>query len=394
MEKINLVNDTISKQDIDSLIDWLKTYPRLTKGEKTIEFEKKWSEFIGTKYSVFVNSGSSANLMMLYALKLAKKLRNEKVVVPALSWATDLAPVMQLGMHPILVDANAQDLSVNLQELEHVFSKQKPSVLLLVSVLGLPPNMTAIKKLCKKHKVYLLEDNFESFGSAHKGKRLGSFGEMSSFSLYFGHHLSTIEGGMVCTNDKNLYNLLKMIRSHGWDRDLDKETQKKLRKQWEVDDFSALYTFYVPGFNLRSTDLQAQIGIGQLEKAEDIIKKRQQNFYYFEKLLKGRNIIWPQTNKSDFISSFCIPIIFVSDSHLSGEEKRREAIKEFQKNNIEVRPLISGSLGTQPYYVQQYGFNPKPFCSIIDTQGIYVPNHPSLSFDGIERICEIILKYS
>lgn len=387
MERIKLVNDTISKQDIDSLIEWLKTYPQLTKGQRTLEFEELWSNWIGTKHSVFVNSGSSANLMMLYALKIAKKLRNNKVVVSALSWATDLAPIMQLGFQPVLVDANMENLSVDTHELEEVFKTESPSVLLLVSVLGLPPNMTVIKELCQKYGVYLLEDVCESFGSKHGGKKLGTFGKMSSFSLYFGHHLSVIEGGMVCTDDDELYNVLKMIRSHGWDRDLDKETQNKLREEWNVDDFSALYTFYVPGFNLRSTDLQAFIGIEQLKKADDIVEKRFLNFCHYENLLKDKCNWWPNIPPSDFVSNFCIPIIF------SSKDKKEKAVDELTKNNIESRPLIAGSMGIQPFYVKEYGVAEKPFCSVIDQCGIYIPNHPGLNQQDIKRICEIILKY-
>jgi CDP-6-deoxy-D-xylo-4-hexulose-3-dehydrase len=159
MEKeIKLVNDTISNQDIDQLIEWLKTYPRLTKGPVTEEYEKQWAEWLGVKYSVFVNSGSSANLMMLYALKFTKKLRNNLVVIPSLGWATDLAPIMQLGLTPKLVDANKYNLSVDIDELESIFAIDSPAVLLIVSVLGLPPNMTEVKKLCQRYGVYLLED--------------------------------------------------------------------------------------------------------------------------------------------------------------------------------------------------------------------------------------------
>lgn len=388
MEKeIKLVNDTISNQDIDKLVEWLKTYPRLTKGEKTIEFENKWSEWLGCKYSVFVNSGSSANLMMLYALKLVKKLRGNTILVPNLAWATDLAPVMQLGFRPKLVDVNLSNLSVDLDRLESVFKTEAPAALLLVSVLGLPPNMTAIKKLCQKHGVYLLEDVCESLGSKHNEQKLGTFGVMSSFSLYFGHHISTIEGGMVCTNDKELYDMLKMIRSHGWDRDLDVEKQKELRKEWEIDDFTALYTFYVPGFNLRSTDLQAFLGLLQLEKLDKIIEKRNFNYQIFKKTLIEGGINWfPDIPDSDFVSSFCIPVITVAP------EGKNRIVKKLKEENIEVRPLIAGSLGTQPYYVREYGQDKPIVSSIIDDCGFYVPNHPGLEIEDIERICNIILE--
>lgn len=249
--KITLVKDTIDINDIDNLIEWLKTYPRLTKGEKTIEFEEMWSKWIGCKYSVFVNSGSSANLLMLYALLELYNLKNKKIVVPSLGWATDLAPVMQLGFEPVLVDVNLNNLSVDINHLEEIFKRENPSAMILVSVLGLSPEMDKIKNLCEQYDVILLEDNCESQGTTFQGIKLGNFGLMSSFSTYFGHTMSTIEGGVICTNDKNVYDILKQLRSHGWDRDLDSEKQKEFRETWGVDDFSALYTFYIPGFNVR-----------------------------------------------------------------------------------------------------------------------------------------------
>ena len=271
MKKIDLIQDTIDNIDIDNLIEWLKEYPRLTKGPKTLEFESKWSKWLGTKYSVFVNSGSSANLLMLYALKILNKMKNNKVCVPALCWATDLSPVIQFDMNPLLIDCNLDNLSIDLNHLEEVFKVESPSVLILVSVLGLSPDMDLITNLCKKYDVILIEDNCESQGTKFKGVKLGNFGLMSSFSTYFGHTMSTIEGGVITTNDEEMYHTLLQLRSHGWDRDLPESKQKELRKEWEVSDFSALYTFYMPGFNLRSTDLQAQLGIQQLDKVDIMI---------------------------------------------------------------------------------------------------------------------------
>jgi len=159
---IRLVENTIDKNDINALIEWLQTEPRLTKGPVTLEFERQLAEWFGTEYAVFVNSGSSANLLMLYALKMSGMMKNQKVVVPSLCWATDLAPVIQLGMEPILVDCNLENLSVDLDHLELLFSLHEPSALLLVSVLGLSPDMDALADLCRKYDVHLLEDNCES----------------------------------------------------------------------------------------------------------------------------------------------------------------------------------------------------------------------------------------
>jgi CDP-6-deoxy-D-xylo-4-hexulose-3-dehydrase len=386
MKKIDLIQDTIDNQDIDNLIQWLQEYPRLTKGPKTIEFESKWSKWIGSKYSVFVNSGSSANLLMLYALKVLNKMKNNKVCVPALCWATDLSPVLQFDLQPLLIDCNLDNLSVDLNHLEQMFQTEQPSVLLLVSVLGLSPDMDSIVELCKKYDVILLEDNCESQGTKFKGTKLGNFGLMSSFSTYFGHTMSTIEGGVITTNDEEIYNMLLQLRSHGWDRDLSESKQQELRKEWEVSNFSALYTFYVPGFNLRSTDLQAQLGIQQLLKVDGMINNRFQNFLYYKSKLEGKT--WfPKTFSDEFTSNFAIPVITKSS------EDKENLIKELEENNIACRPLISGSMGTQPFYKKLYGENKLPNCSIIDERGVYVPNHDKMTKEDIDRVCSILLKY-
>jgi len=385
MKKIDLVQDTIDNKDIDQLIEWLKTYPRLTKGPKTIEFEKKWSKWLGSKYSVFVNSGSSANLLMLYTLKVLNKLKNNKICVPSLCWATDLSPVLQFEMEPLLIDCNLDNLSVDLKHLEEVFKSENPSVLILVSVLGLSPDMDSIVELCEKYDVILLEDNCESQGTSYKGKKLGNFGLMSSFSTYFGHTMSTIEGGMICTNNDEIYNTLIQLRSHGWDRDLSKDVQNTLRNEWGCDKFSALYTFYVPGFNLRSTDLQAVIGIGQLDKVDDMISKRNENFKYFYSLLNKKTWV-PFEISESFTANFAIPIIAET------KEQKENIIKDLEDNNIACRPLISGSMGTQPFYKKIYGELKLPNCSIIDERGMYVPNHPKLIKEDIELICKIIVR--
>ena len=384
MKRIDLIQDTIDNNDVDNLIKWLTDYPRLTKGPVTIEFEKKFANWIGSDYAVFVNSGSSANLLMVYALKHAGLMKNNKFCVPSLCWATDLAPVLQLDMDPLLIDCNLENLSVDIEHLEKVFIEESPSALILVSVLGLSPDMDAITALCEKYDVVLLEDNCESQGTSYKGKRLGNFGLMSSFSTYFGHTMSTIEGGVITTNDKSMYDLLLQLRSHGWDRDLSKDRQDALRSEWSVDDFSALYSFYVPGFNLRSTDLQAFIGMGQLDKVDNSIQKRYENYLYYKEKLSGK--VWfPNEIEDSFTANFAIPVI------LESEAVKLSVVKQLESNNIACRPLISGSMGSQPFYKKLYGEKKLPNCSIVDEMGIYVPNHPLLEKSDIDRICEIIL---
>jgi CDP-6-deoxy-D-xylo-4-hexulose-3-dehydrase len=378
---ITLVKDTIDNNDIDQLIDWLKTYPRLTKGPLTLELEDKWSKWLGRKYSIFCNSGSSANLLMLYALEQGGYMKNnKKIVIPSVAWATDLAPALQLGYEPILCDCNMEDLSIDLEHLEQLFQLHSPSTLMFVSVLGLVPNMDKVVELCLRYNVALLEDTCESMGCEYKGKKLGTFGMMSSFSTFFGHHISTIEGGFVSTDDERLYEILVSLRSHGWDRDLNKDTQKELQKEWNVSEFDSMYTFYYPGFNLRSTDLQAFIGLGQIDKLDDWGKQRERNFDSYQGLIK--NDYWkPNPQSNSFISNFAYPVI---------HPNRDKIVGELQKNNIEVRPIICGSMGTQPFYVKEYGRLELKNAAAIDKYGFYVPNHPQLTSGDIRLISSII----
>tara|TARA_R100000322_G_scaffold166836_1_gene133887 strand:+ start:7695 stop:8849 length:1155 start_codon:yes stop_codon:yes gene_type:complete len=377
---ITLVKDTIDNNDIDRLIDWLKTYPRLTKGKVTLDFEQKFTKWLGRKYSVYCNSGSSANLLMLSALQQGEYLKNNKIVVPSVAWATDLAPVIQLGLEPILCDSNFDDLSADLDYLEKLFIEEKPSVLMFVSVLGLVPNMEKVVNLCKKHDVILLEDTCESMGCEYLGKKLGTFGTMSSFSTFFGHHISTIEGGIISTDDKKLYEILLSIRSHGWDRDLSKETQDELQKKWKVSEFNSLYTFYYSGFNLRSTDLQAYIGLSQIDKLEDWGRSREYNYNMYQDLIE--NDYWkPKSQEDSFTSNFAYPVI---------HPNRDTIVQKLRDNKVEVRPMICGSMGTQPFYVKKYGVLKLPNVTTIDEFGFYVPNHPKLTVEQIKFICGLI----
>ena len=377
---ITLVKDTIDNKDIDRLVDWLKTYPRLTKGPITLEFENKFSNWLGRKYSVFVNSGSSANILMLSALQQGGYLKNSKIVVPSVAWATDLSPVIQLGLEPILCDSNMDDLSADLEHLENLFLLHSPSALMFVSVLGLVPDMDKVVKLCDEYDVILLEDTCEAMGCEYKGQKLGTSGRMSSFSTFFGHHISTIEGGIISTNDKDLYELLLSIRSHGWDRDLSEKTQVKLQKEWGVSEFDAMYTFYYSGFNMRSTDLQAYIGLTQIDKIDDWGKKREHNYNLYQDLIK--NDYWkPKSYNNSLTSNFAYPII---------SPNRDEVVESLQKNQVEVRPMICGSMGTQPFYVKKYGELKLPNVSIIDEYGFYVPNHPMLTSSEISFISDIV----
>lgn len=380
---ISLVKDTINDSDIEKLIVWLKEGHRLTKGPETLKFEEKWSQYLGVKYSVFLNSGSSANLAMTYSLIESKRLKNNKIIVPSVSWVTTVSPVIQLGLTPILCDCDKDDLGLDVEHLELLFKEHNPSAVILVHVLGVPNKMDEIMSLCDKYNVILLEDSCESIGSKYNKQLTGTFGLMSSFSFYFGHHMSTIEGGMVSTNDFEMYQMLLSIRSHGWNRDLTEDNKKMLNEKYDLNEFRALYTFFHPGFNLRSTDLQAFIGNIQLDKIDDIVKKRINNFNLYNDFLNDD--FWKvKPSDNTVVSNFAYPIIVKNVVELSGI---------LFENGVENRPLICGSINEQPFWYEKYGKTYLPNSKVVHYNGMYLPNNPDMSLNEIRKITDIVNFY-
>lgn len=375
---IKLVKDTISNTEIDNLCSWLSTYPKLTKGPLTEEFESKWSEWQGSKYSVFLNSGSSANLAMLYALKISNRLKNNKIVLPCVSWVTTISPAIQFDMKLILCDTDTETLGLDVDCLEKICKEHNPACIMLVHVLGIPNKLKEIKDICKKYDVILLEDSCESVGSIVDNKKTGTFGLMSSFSTYYGHHFSTIEGGFVCTDDFELYEILKSIRSHGWSRDLSNQTKQTLQKEHDIDDFKNLYTFYYPGFNLRATDVQAFLGINQLKTLDERNNKRYKNLLKYDQLIN--NTYW-KYKPNGFVSNFAYPIL---------HPLKNKLVKNLTEGGIECRPLICGSMSRQPFYYKKYGFKMYPFSDVIHDYGLYLPNNPDMTDAEIEYVANVV----
>jgi CDP-6-deoxy-D-xylo-4-hexulose-3-dehydrase len=381
MKNIKLVSDTISKYDINKLVKWItqEETPQLTKGPLTVKFQENFSSFLGDNLSsCFINSGSSAILLALLALKIERGIK--KVVVPSVSWATDLSSPMVLGIESVLCDCNLEDLSLDLDKLEQIFIEEKPEACILVSVLGLVPDMVRITDLCERYNVILLEDVCESLGSKYRGNYLGTFGLMSFFSFYYGHHISTIEGGMITTKDKHMHDLLVSIRNHGWDRDWSEELKKEYRKKYGIDDFSSMYSFYFPGLNLRSTDLQAFIGINQIEKISPFSEIRNRNFLKYSELIT-ENYLNVKQREGDFVSNFAYPVV---------HSERDIIIEKIKNENIEVRPLIAGSMAKQPFASEinkKYGTGNS---DIIHEKGFYLPNHQDLTLEQVEFISSLV----
>ncbi len=375
MKNYNLAYNTIGSNDYKVMERFLKKRKYLNQSVYTKNFENKFSKFLGTKNSVFVNSGSSANLLMAQVLLEGRFLKNKTVVLPAVSWSTSVSPFIQLGYKVILCDCDKYNLGLCTYDLEKICKKFNPGLVLIVNVLGHANNYKKIEYLKKKYKFELIEDNCESLGSALGKKKLGTLGLASSHSFYYGHHISTIEGGMISTKDRKFYNLALAIRSHGWARDMEKKFRLNLEKKFKIDEFKSFFTFYYSGFNIRSTDFNACIGIEQIKKIHQIAKIRQKNFLRYKSNLKS---FWFQKSDLSILSSF---------GYATFVKNRLEVYKYLKSKKIQSRPLICGNIGQQPFIKK----NIKTFFNLdnakfVDKYGIYLPNHTNLSLQDIDFI--------
>lgn len=384
--KYPLVADTIDTVEFKKLAEWIATCPRVTMGPLTKQYEEKWSQWLGVNYSIACNSGSSANLLMVAVLLESGRLgNNKKVVVPSAAWVTSIAPFIQLGFEPIMCNADPNNFGLEPEHLEHLLKEHNPSVVMMVHVLGVPCDMDRIMALKQKYGFILLEDACAAAGSSHKGHKVGTFGDMSSISTYFGHQFSTIEGGLVSTDDKELYNLLLQLRSHGWIRGLDENSRNALLDKYEIEDIGTDFVFTLPGFNLRPTDLQSFIGLGQVDKMNWLIQRRFANHQLYRKLLATLLSV----ANFDSTSKICsIHFCAIAQTY----EERNHIIKKLEKNSIETRPFTSGNQGLQPYWFTRYGkFNDK-MASSLYYRGFFLPNYPSLEEDDVKYICAEVMQ--
>ena len=379
-----LQENALTKSDLVKLTKYILKTKKLTQGKEVIKFEKQFSKWNKSKYSIFVNSGSSANLLIVSAAKeLFKWKSSAEIIVPSLTWPTTVNPVIQSGLKPIFLDTNFYDLSINYEELKKKINKNTKAIF-LAHILGFPSNIKKIKEIINGRNIIILEDCCESIGAKIGKKKVGNFGLGSSFSFYWGHHMTTIEGGMICTNNLKFYNLCKMKRSHGFARDLDKKYHQKIKKQYSNIDFN--YLFLTDGFNLRSTNLNAFLGINQLKKLNEFIRIRNKNFKNYinciNKYKNNFNIIKYQNLKS--ISSFALPFIF----------KEKLYLKKFKKllieNKIEFRSLITGDLTKQPYLNKYNKKNLK--AEIIHKKGIYIGNNQFVNNKNFLILEKILVK--
>ena len=378
---IKLAHNTIEDRDYELMIKFLKKRSYLNQSKITKKFEENFSKKIGTKYSIFVNSGSSANLLIAQTLLEGNFVKNKTIIVPSVSWATTVSPFLQLGFKVILCDSDKDNLGINISHLEKLCKKYNPGSVIVVNVLGHANNFQKILKLKKKFKFQLIEDNCESLGSKISKRSLGTFGLASSHSFYFGHHISTIEGGMISTSNNKFYNVASAIRAHGWSRDMQKSFKKKLEKKFNIDEFKSFFTFYYSGFNIRSSDLNALIGVEQLKKLNKISKIRHNNFIRYKENLIN---FWHQKSSLSLISSFGFAT-FVKN--------RLEVFRYLRSKKIQTRPLICGNMGQQPF-LQKRSFKTNELINSkkVDKYGIYLPNHANLTLRDIDFVSKVFKK--
>lgn len=385
--KSSFYNESKTKKKICGFIMGAR---QLSMSTKCSEFELKFSEYQGRKYSVFFNSGSSANLALIQSLlNLEKLVQGNKVGFSALTWATNVMPLIQLGLNPVPLDVSMENLNVCSGEVLRVVKKSKLKAFFLTNLLGFCGDLEKIEQICKEKGIILLEDNCEAFGSMLNKKRLGNFGLASTFSFFVGHHLSTIEGGIVCTDNEELHDMLLMVRAHGWDRNLRSNKKSLLRKKYNVDAFHSRYTFYVPGYNLRPTEINAVLGLEQINYAEKINKIRNENFKLFDKAAKSNsNLRKLKLDHMKFISNFAYPVVCKDAKSFAAYKNK------FESRNVEIRPIVGGSMVEQPFFMDYAKKNKLqyscPNARKIHQFGFYIPNNPELTAEEKGLMCALL----
>ena len=298
------------KETKQALVDFIMNTERLSMGEQCLLFEKNFSISQQRDYSTFVSSGSTANLLLLQALlNLGRLNKGDKVGFSALTWPTNVMPIIQLGLIPVPLDCSPQTLNVTPEILNEKANDLKG--LFLTNVLGFSDDIKKISKICADKNIIFIEDNCESLGSSVDGKLLGNFGLASTFSFFVGHHMSTIEGGMICTDDEDLNRALVMARAHGWDRNLSPSEQSALRKEHDIDEFYARYTFYDLAYNARPTEINGFLGNEQIKYLNEIVEKRENNFHRFiETIKKNKDFVQFDFAHMSRVSNFAMPVTF------------------------------------------------------------------------------------
>ncbi|GHT53134.1 CDP-4-keto-6-deoxy-D-glucose-3-dehydrase [Spirochaetia bacterium] len=360
---------------------------RTTMGEKVLQFEHEFALYNGAKYCVMVNSGSSANLLAVAALFYRKEnplKRGDEVIVPAVSWPTTYYPLQQYGLKLKFVDIDLRTLNYNLEQLQSAISKNT-RMIVAVNLLGNPNDFAKINTMIAGTGIILLEDNCESLGAEFNGKKAGTFGIMGTYSSFFSHHISTMEGGMIVTDDEELYQILLCTRSHGWTRNLPKNNLISTPKSDNA--FDELWRFLLPGYNVRPIEMMGAVGIEQLKKFPDFLEKRKANARVFINAFKDNPYFMIQQEISSS-SWFGFSFIIKPEAH----KTRKEIVDVLTTHNIEARPIVAGNFTKNEvmkfFDYELYGEMRN--ADYLDKNGFFVGNHHFDIADKIQYLSDVL----
>ena len=357
---------------------------KLSMGEKCEEFENQFAKFQGCEDAILFNSGGSANLAIIQTLlNLGKLKTGDKIGFSALTWSTNVMPIIQLGLIPVAIDCDLNKINVTSETIKATIKKEKINGFFATNVLGLTGDLKEIKELCEENKIVFFEDNCESLGTELNKTKAGNFGIASSCSFFVAHHMSTIEGGMVCTNDHEVGEMLRIVRANGWDRNLEPDQQIKWRNKNNINsEFQAKYTFYDLGYNLRPTEITGFLGLEQLQYLEENIQKRENNFREIINIVNNNpDFIRIESSHLNIVSSFAFPFLCKT------KELRDKYLYEFSGAGIEIRPMIAGNIEKQPFYKKYVSkSNMLTNTDIIHSNGFYCGNYPELTKTDLNTI--------
>ena len=369
VENYSLASDSWDELEVNAINDVIKSN-RYTMGSKVRQFENEFSKFFDVKYSLMLNSGSSANLLAIASLIIDEETdlnQGDEVIVPAVSWSTTFSPISQYGLKLRFVDIDLNTLNIDENLIENAITK-KTKAIFAVNLLGNSCNFKKLKDLCGKYNLLLLEDNCESLGAKYDNKFTGTIGNVGTFSFFFSHHMQTMEGGMLVTNNKKTYELANSMRAHGWIRDL--PDNNSLYKK-TGDNFEDSFKFITPGYSIRPLEMSGAIGSVQLRKINSFIDNRRENAKFFNELFKSNEniIIQKETGESSWFG-FSI----VLKNKLLG--KRSEVLKKLSNVNIETRPIVAGNFTKNPTikYMDHTISGELKNAEYIDENGFFVGN--------------------
>jgi CDP-6-deoxy-D-xylo-4-hexulose-3-dehydrase len=380
-----LMNDNIEKDDVQAVIEFLSqdNIPKLTNGPKVVEFENEWGNWLGTKYNLMVNSGASANELTMLAL--AHIVGEGEIIVPPLTWISDISSVLFAGHKLVFVDVNLTNLSFDIEKLKAAITP-KTKAIFLTHVLGINGLTDELINICESQDILLIEDVCESHGTTFKDKKVGNIGFASNFSFYFAHHMSTIEGGMICTNNHQFYQVCRALRSHGMTREM---TDMSMRQQIIENnpDLNPDFIFLRPSHNFRSTEINAVLGSSQLKKLDAKIQERRENFDLFISNLNPEKYHVAINTEGNSNYAF---IVILKDPSM---QKRDILENKLRDNGIEFRRGLSGGGNQmrQPFFKSVYkDFSDFPVIEHIHNYSWYIGNYPGLEEVKIFKLLYVL----